>query len=71
MTQTDRLIRYLRANPGATSLEITMALAVVNVTGRVSDARAEGFVIECRKRTDKRQGYWIVEPGQRELGLVG
>ena len=70
MTQTDRLIRYLRANPGATSLEITMALAVVNVTGRVSDARAEGFVIECRKRTDKRQGYWIVEPGQGTLGLT-
>ena len=70
MTQTDRLVKFLRANPGATSLEITMALAVVNVTGRVSDARSEGFVIECRKRTDKRQGYWIVEPGQRELGLV-
>ena len=52
MTQTDRLIRYLREHPGASSLEITMALALVNVTGRVSDARAEGFVIECRKRTD-------------------
>ena len=70
MTQTERLIRHLRANPGATSLEITLATGCVNVTGRVSDARSEGYVIECRKRTDKRQGYWIVEAGQRELGLV-
>lgn len=69
MTQTDRLLRYLRANPGATSLEVTLERAIVNVTGRVSDARAEGHLIECRRRTDKRQGYWIVEPGQGTLGL--
>ena len=25
MTQTDRLLRYLQANPGASSLEVTMA----------------------------------------------
>ena len=49
MTQTERLVRYLRANPGATSLQITHALALVNVTGRVSDARAQGIDIECRR----------------------
>lgn len=47
MTQTARLIAYLRSHPGATSLEITHALALVNVTGRVSDARAQGIDIEC------------------------
>ena len=70
MTQTDRLVRYLREHDGATSLEITLALAIVNVTGRVSDARAEGFVIECRKRSDKRLGYYLVVPGQGTLGLT-
>ena len=61
MTQTARLIAYLRANPGASSLEITHALALVNVTGRVSDARAQGVAIECRKRADGRLGYYIRE----------
>ena len=68
MTQTDKLVRYLRDHPGATSLEITLAIDCVNVTGRVSDARAEGFVIECKRRVaDHRQGYWLVQPGQRTL----
>ena len=68
MTQTDRLVRFLREHDGATSLEITLALAIVNVTGRISDARAEGFTIECRTRsTDGRKGYFIVQPGQGTL----
>jgi hypothetical protein len=70
MTQTDTLIRFLRANPGATSLEITLATSLVNVTGRVSDARAAGFIVDCRKRTDGRKGYWIVEKDQMELALA-
>lgn len=71
MTQTERLIRWLRANPGSTSLEITMACAIVNVTGRVSDARVEGYIIECRRRVDGRQAYWLREQAQQELGLTG
>jgi hypothetical protein len=47
-----------------------MALGLVNVTGRVSDARAAGFVIDCRRRTDKRQAYYLVEQAQQELGLA-
>ena len=68
MTQTDRLIRFLRDHPGSTSLELTLALGIVNTTGRISDARKEGHVIECRKRRDKRQGYWLVE-GPQQLAL--
>lgn len=72
MTQTRRLIDYLREHPGATSLEITLATHLVNVTGRVSDARVigkdKGFDIECRKRSDKLQGYWLVEK-TRQLTL--
>jgi hypothetical protein len=69
MTQTQTLLRYLRSNPGATSLEITLATSLVNVTGRVSDARAAGYTIDCRTRTDKRKGYWLVERAQMELPL--
>ena len=62
MTQTETLLRFLRNHPGATSLEITLATSLVNVTGRVSDARALGFNVECRKRDrDGRKGYWLVE----------
>ena len=69
MTQTSALLRYLRLNPGASSLEITMDLGIVNTTGRISDLRARDHVIECRRRADKRQGYWLVETAQMELAL--
>lgn len=61
MTQTERLIAFLRERPGSTSLEITLATNLVNVTGRVSDARALGYTVDCRKRWDGRKGYWLVE----------
>lgn len=48
-TQVDRLIAYLREHQGASSLEITLAIGCVNVTGRVSDARAAGHVIDCKR----------------------
>lgn len=70
MNQTDRLVRFLRSNPGSTSLEITLATNLVNVTGRVSDARAEGHIVECRTRKDGRKGYFIVEPAQQTLDLT-
>lgn len=72
MTQTEKLVAFLRDHHGATSLEITLACGIVNVTGRVSDARAEGHVIECERRVaDHRQGYWLIEqPVQRTLGLT-
>jgi len=62
MTQTARLIAFLRTHPQATSLEITLACWIVNTTGRISDARAAGFVIECERRSDGRQGYRLVNP---------
>ena len=45
-TQSVRLLAYVRANPGVSSLEITLASRIVNVTGRVSDLRKAGRVIE-------------------------
>ena len=43
-SQTERLLAFLRENPGSSSLEVTLALGIVNVTGRFSDLRA-GFVV--------------------------
>lgn len=62
MKQTDRVIAFIRSHPEATSLEITLATGAVNVTGRVSDARAAGVDIVCERRSDGRQGYRIVDP---------
>ena len=68
-TQTARLLRYLEEHPGATSLDITINLRIVNVTGRVSDLRKEGHNIECRReRTVDR--YYLVREGQTSMGLV-
>lgn len=70
MSQAERLLVYLAVNPGASSLEITLALGVVNVTGRVSDLRAAGNRVDCRKREDGRDGYWLVrEPEQMGMAL--
>lgn len=71
MNQADRLLRFLRDNPGSSSLEITLSCDIVNVTGRISDLRAAGKVIDCRKRRDGRDGYWLVEqPEQIPLGIA-
>lgn len=68
-TQAERLLVYLALNPGASSLEVTLACGIVNVTGRVSDLRAAGNPVECKRRTDGRLGYWLVNPAQGTLGL--
>ena len=68
-TQSARLLAYLHANPGVSSLEITLALRIVNVTGRVSDLRKAGHVIECF-RDGNVDRYRVVEPaGQLEMAL--
>jgi hypothetical protein len=67
LTQTDRLVDYVRNHPEATSLEITLAIDCVNVTGRVSDARAAGVDIRCVRRFDGNFGYVVVEPEAVQL----
>mgnify|MGYP001394810010 CR=1 FL=1 len=70
MTQSDRLLAYLRANPGASSLMITHDLAIVNVTGRVSDLRARGIVIEAKRDAAGIFRYRVAEdPVQLGLAL--
>lgn len=62
MTQAQSLLWYLRKYPGSSSLEITHDLSLVNVTGRVSDLRAQGIDVVCFTRDDGVKGYRIVEP---------
>lgn len=61
MTQTERLIRYVRANPGCSGLEIIAALHLPKYTSRISDARASGVQIECFRRGDGIRGYRVIE----------
>ena len=67
-TQVDRLVAFLRSHPEATSLEVTLACGIVNVTGRVSDARAQGIDIVCERRSDGRQGYRVRERARVTTG---
>ena len=72
-TQSARLLDWLRHHPGVSSLDITLALRIVNVTGRVSDLRAAGYVIECRQDTKGVDRYYLVAPitgEQVEMGLA-
>jgi hypothetical protein len=62
MTQTERLVAYLRSHPGASGLEIIAALALPKYTSRISDARAAGVQIVCERRSDGFRGYRVVEP---------
>ncbi len=68
-TQTTRLVAFLRTHPEATSIEITFALAIPNVTGRVSDARAAGIRIDCVRRADSRLGYVVRDPEPVQVAL--
>ena len=68
MTQADRLLRFLREHPGSSSLEITDALRLPNVTGRVSDLRAAGYTVLCIRDREGVRRYRVVErPAQLTL----
>lgn len=74
--QPMRLLRWLRDHQGASSLEITQALSLVNVTGRISDLRSAGYSIECRRDPKGVDRYFVVEPRPKpvegtQLGAFG
>jgi hypothetical protein len=44
LTQADRVLRWLRENPGSSTLEIQRALGLTNATARISELRDEGHM---------------------------
>ena len=68
MTQTARLIEYLRHNPGATPMQLITELRLPKYTARISDARAAGHVIEHTRDDAGVTHYRLVEhPVQTSL----
>lgn len=61
LTQTERVVRFIAEHPGCTVMDLTRGLDpfVANVRARISDARAVGHNIECRK-VDRGNGFYIV-----------
>lgn len=49
VTQNERVLEFLRSNPGCTALDIAHGCHpwVSNPRARISDLRAKGYVIEC------------------------
>jgi len=60
LTQTARVVRYLREHPGCTIAELTRGLDpfVANPRARISDARKDGHEIVCR-RVDGVNRFYI------------
>jgi hypothetical protein len=67
MTQTERLVRYLRTHPGASGMEIIAALALPKYTSRISDARAAGFDVVCVKKGGLNRYYLREAPVQQAM----
>jgi hypothetical protein len=63
MTQSDRVLAYLRQHPLATVMELSFGLQpfVANPRARISDLRAAGYVVRPEKRPDGRTGFRVVE----------
>jgi hypothetical protein len=61
MSQTERVVRYLREHDGATILEITKGLDpfVANPRARISDARKAGHDIVCIRGEDNQLHYYL------------
>jgi hypothetical protein len=64
MTQSERVLAYLRSHPGATVMELSFGLQpfVANPRARISDLRAAGHVIDVVKRSDGKNGFVVREP---------
>lgn len=72
MTQVERVVAFVRSHPGCSTMELQLGLHpfVSNPRARISDARAAGHVIDCRRRGDGERGYVLIEqPEQLRLAV--
>ena len=67
MTQAERLLTFLRSHPGASIADITHGLDpfVANPRARISDLRARGVRIDCRRDDRGVDRYVVVEQPQQ------
>jgi hypothetical protein len=70
LTQADRVLRWLRENPGSSTLEIQRALGLTNATARISELRNEGHMFR-KVRVDGVYRYSVVEPRADRGETVG
>jgi hypothetical protein len=63
LTQAERVERFIRANPGSTTMQIQLGCDpfISNPRARISDLRAKGIDVVCEKRPDGRDGFRIRE----------
>ncbi len=59
--QAMRILRWLRANPGSSSLELTAALNIPNTTARISELRQAGYIVDCLRDGKGVRRYVVVE----------
>lgn len=62
LTQSDRVLAYLREHQDPTSMEIAHGTSpwISNPRARISDLRAEGHVIQKVRRPDGQTGFRLV-----------
>ncbi len=68
LTQSERVLAFLRAHPLATALDIAHGCHpwVSNPRARISDLRAAGYVVEAQRRTDGKTGFVVRDDKRRE-----
>jgi hypothetical protein len=73
MTQSDRVLAFLRRMPGRSAMELSIGLSpyVSNPRARISDLRKAGHVIECvRDEAGVGRFYLREQPEQMPLGIA-
>lgn len=69
-TQAERVLAYIRANPGCTTMQIQLGLVpfISNPRARISDLRAAGYVVDCVK-DGNHEGYFLRAPRPVDTGV--
>jgi hypothetical protein len=71
-TQAGRLLAFIRANPGCTTMDIQLGMRpfIANPRARISDLRAAGIVVDCRK-DDRGVARYTVRERAEQLVAFG
>lgn len=66
MAHRDRIVQYLERNPYSTTLSISTALRITNVSARLTELRRAGVLMQIKCHEENEDGemkhfnrYWI------------